>query len=310
MNITELFGIEYPVLQGGMAQIGMGEFAAAVSNAGGLGVIASGGLSGEQLREEIRKCKNKTSKPFGVNIMLMAPNKNELADIIIEEGVTVAVTGAGSPKRFVPKWKEAGIKIVSVIPSVKHAIRIEAMGVDALVAEGTEAGGHVGELTTMALVPQVVDAVSIPVIAAGGIADGRGVIAALALGAQGVQIGTKLIATVECPTHENFKTALINAKPTDTVVTGRSLGGPVRSLKNSMTVKFLELESQNASRSELEELTFGSLRKAVVEGDLENGSVMVGQISGMINEITTVDKVITSMFEEAGKIYSNMKDII
>lgn len=310
MKITDLLGIEYPVLLGAMAKIGMGEFAASVSNAGGLGVIASGGMSGDKLREEIRKCKNKTNKPFGVNIMLMAPNKKELAEIIIEEAVPVAVTGAGSPIRFVKKWKDAGLIVISVVPSVKNAIRVAAMGVDALVAEGTEAGGHVGELTTMALVPQVVDAVSIPVIAAGGIADGRGLVAALALGASGVQIGTKFIATAECPTHENFKSALLNAEASDTVVTGRSLGGPVRGLKNNMTVKFLELESRNASRDELEKLVFGSLDKAVVEGDLENGSVMVGQIAGMVNEITTVEEVITSMFEEIEKVFSHIKEML
>ncbi|MCM8709501.1 enoyl-[acyl-carrier-protein] reductase FabK [Clostridium sp. SYSU_GA19001] len=306
MSIARLLNIKYPIFQGGMAQIALAELAAAVSNAGGLGIIAAGGFSADRLREEIRKCKTLTDKPFGVNIMLMAPNREELADVIVEEGVKVVTTGAGSPAPFMKKWKEAGIKVIPVVPSVKLAKKVEQLGVDAVIAEGTESGGHVGETTTMALVPQVVDAVSIPVIAAGGIGDGRGVAAAFALGAQGVQVGTRFLATEECPTHENFKKAVVNASDEDTLVTGRSIGGPVRSIKNKMTLKYLELESRKASRDELEELALGSLRKAVLDGDTENGSVMAGQICGLITEITTVEKVITSMFEEAKEVCKNL----
>ncbi|MCS5422978.1 MULTISPECIES: nitronate monooxygenase [Psychrilyobacter] len=307
MKITELLGIEYPIFLGGMAQICMGEFAASVSNAGGLGVIASGGMSADDLRREIRICKGLTDKPFGVNIMLMMHNRAELAEVLVEEKVNVAVTGAGNPAPFLEMWKEAGIKVITVIPSVKIAKKMEALGVDAVVAEGTEAGGHVGETTTMALLPQVVDALSIPVIGAGGIADGRGVVAAFALGAQGVQVGTRFVATKECPVHENFKIAVLEASDTDTLVTGRSLGGPVRGIKNPMTMKFLELEKRSASRDELEELSLGSLRKAVFEGDKENGSVMAGQICGMVNEITTVKEAITTIFEEAKEVLTNLK---
>lgn len=308
MSITKLLGIKYPILQGGMAQIALAPLAAAVSNAGGLGIIASGGFSADRLREEIRKCKELTDKPFGVNLMLMAPNKDELAQVIVEEGVKVVTTGAGNPAPFIEMWKKAGVKIIPVIPSVKIAKKMESLGVDAIVAEGTEAGGHVGETTTMALIPQIVDAVNIPVIAAGGIADGRGIVAAYALGAQGVQVGTRFLATEECPVHENFKKAVLECGDTDTLVTGRSLGGPVRSIKNPMTVKFLELERRGASRDELEELSLGSLRKAVLDGDTENGSVMSGQISGMINEITTVEKAITTMFEEVNEVLEVLRN--
>lgn len=307
MSITKLLGIKYPIIQGGMAQIALAPLAAAVSNAGGLGIIGSGGFSGDRLREEIRKCRELTDKPFGVNIMLMAPNKQELAEIVVEEGVKVVTTGAGNPAPFMEMWKKAGIKVIPVIPSVKIAKKMEAIGADAIVAEGTEAGGHVGETTTMALVPQVVDAVNIPVIAAGGIADGRGIIAAYALGAQGVQVGTRFLATEECPTHDNFKKAVVECGDADTIVTGRSLGGPVRSIRNSMTVKFLELETRGASRDELEELSLGSLRRAVLDGDTETGSVMSGQISGLITKITTVEEAITSMFEEAKNVFEGLE---
>ena len=307
MSITKILGTKYPIIQGGMAQIALAPLAAAVSNAGGLGIIAAGGFTGDRLRDEIRKCKELTDKPFGVNIMLMAHNKEELAQIIVEEDIKVVTTGAGTPEPFMKMWKEAGIKVIPVIPSVKIAKKMEAIGADAVVAEGTEAGGHVGETTTMALVPQVADAVNIPVIAAGGIADGRGVIAAYALGAQGVQVGTRFLATEECPTHENFKQAVIECKDADTLVTGRSLGGPVRSIKNSMTVKFLELERRGASRDELEELSLGSLRKAVLDGDVENGSVMSGQISGLVTEITTVEEAITTMFEDAKNVFDKLE---
>ena len=299
MNINELMNIEYPILQGGMAQISNAELASAVSNAGGLGIIAAGGLSADRLREEIRKCKSLTMKPFGVNLMLMATNSDELAEVVIEEGVKVVTTGAGSPSKYIQKWKQSRIIVVPVVPSVDLARKMELLGADALIAEGTEAGGHVGETTTMALIPQVFDAVSVPVIAAGGIADGRGVAAAFALGAQGVQVGTRFLATIECPVHENFKHEVIKARDTDTIVTGRSIGGPVRSIKNKMTYAFQRLEKMNASRDELEELSLGSLRKAALEGDVQNGSVMVGQISGLVNEVITVEEVITNMFSEA-----------
>lgn len=310
MKINEMLNIEYPILLGGMAQISMGEFAGAVSNAGGLGVIASGGLSADRLREEIGKCKKMTDKPFGVNLMLMAPNRDELAKVIVDEGVKVVVTGAGSPAPYIQMWKDAGIKIISVIQSVKIAKRVEAMGVDAIVAEGTEAGGHVGETTTMALVPQVVDAVSIPVIAAGGIADGRGVVAAMALGAEGVQVGTRFLVAEECPVHESFKEEVLQAIDTDTLVTGRSIGGPVRGIRNEMTLEFLELESRKASRDELEELSMGSLRKAVFEGDMIGGSVMAGQICGMVSEAGSVKEIIDSIFEDVKKICSNLGNVI
>lgn len=310
MSITKLLNIKYPIFQGAMAQIALAELAAAVSNAGGLGIIAAGGFTADRLREEIRKCKKLTDKPFAVNIMLMAHNRDELAQVIIEEGVKVVTTGAGSPAPYMEMWKEAGIVVIPVVPSVKIAKKMEAIGADAVVAEGTEAGGHVGETTTMAIVPQVVDAVSIPVIAAGGVGDGRGIAAVFALGAQGVQVGTRFLATVECPTHENFKKAVIEAIDTDTLVTGRSLGGPVRSIKNEMTQKYLELEKISASRDELEALALGSLRRAVLEGDTQTGSVMAGQICGLINEIVTVEEVIISMFDEASKILADLNPSI
>lgn len=299
MSITKLLGIEYPILQGAMAQIALAELAAAVSNAGGLGIIASGGFSAERLREEIHKCRALTDRPFGVNLMLMAPNRDELAQLVVDEGVKVVTTGAGSPKNYIQMWQAAGIIVIPVVPSVQIARKMAALGVDAIVAEGTEAGGHVGETTTMALIPQVADAVTIPVIAAGGIADGRGMAAAFALGAQGVQVGTRFLATAECPAHERFKQAVVAAQDGDTLVTGRSLGVPVRSIKNKMTLEYMKLERENADKDELELLAMGSLRKAVLEGDTENGSVMAGQIAGLVREITTVREVITSMFAEA-----------
>lgn len=299
MSITELLHIKYPIMQGAMAQIAKAPLVAAVSNAGGLGIIASGGMSGEELRAEIQKTKALTDKPFGVNLMLMMTNIEELTAVIIEEGVKVVTTGAGTPKTYMPIWKEAGITVIPVVPSVMIARKMEQLGADAVVAEGTEAGGHVGETTTMALLPQVVDAVSIPVIAAGGIGDGRGIAAAFALGAQGVQIGTRFLATDECPVHENFKLACLKAKDRDTVVTGRRNGAPVRSIKNKMIKEYQRLEDENVDRDVLEELTLGSLRKAVQEGDTENGSVMAGQITGMITEIKPVDALIQEMMTQA-----------
>ncbi|KMY44431.1 2-nitropropane dioxygenase [Bacillus sp. FJAT-27916] len=309
MTITKLLGIKYPIFQGAMAQIALAPLVGAVSNAGGLGIIGSGGFTADRLREEIRKTKEITDKPFAVNLMLMMHNIPELVDVIVEEGVKIVTTGAGTPAPYMETFKANGIKVIPVVPSVKIAKKMEALGVDAIVAEGTEAGGHVGETTTMALLPQVVSAVSIPVIAAGGIADGRGIAAAFALGAQGVQVGTRFLTTIECPVHENFKQAVLDADDQCTMVTGRSLGGPVRSIKNSMIMEFLKLEQQNASRDELEKLSLGSLRKAVLEGDTDNGSVMAGQICGMCNELTTVEEMITEMFTEAQEVLQKMGQV-
>ena len=285
-KLNELLGTEFPIIQGGMANIATGEFAAACSNAGALGVIATGHLrSGEALRTEIQTCKRLTDKPFGVNVMLKNPCADDFARIIIEEGVTVVTTGAGNPGKYIPAWKASGVKVIPVVAASILARRLVNLGADAIIAEGTESGGHVGEMTTMALVPQVIDAVDVPGIAAGGIADGRQFAAALALGACGVQIGTCLLASEECPIHENYKQALLKAKDSDTTVTGRSVGGPVRVLKNKMARQYLQMEKEGASLEELEKVTLGALRRAVFEGDIAMGSVMTGQVAGMLHEI-------------------------
>lgn len=302
MSITTLLGIKYPIIQGAMAQIAKAPLVSAVSNAGGLGIIASGGMSADDLRAEIRKTKALTDKPFGVNLMLMMENIKELTEVLIEEGVKIITTGAGTPKSFMPIWKEAGIIVMPVVPSVMIAKRMEKLGADIVIAEGTEAGGHVGETTTMALLPQIVDAVSIPVVGAGGVADGRGIAACFALGAQGVQIGTRFLATEECPVHPNFKAAMLKASDRDTTVTGRKAGAPVRSIKNKMIKEYLRLEDENVDRDTLEALTLGSLRKAVLEGDTENGSIMAGQITGMITEVKSCEALITEMMEEAKRV--------
>lgn len=307
MTITKLLGIKYPVFQGAMAQIARHQLASAVSNAGGLGIIASGGMSPEQLREEIVNCKKYTDKPFAVNLMLMMNNINEIIDVIIDEGVGIVTTGAGTPRKYMPKLKEAGIKVIPVIPSVKAAKKMEELGCDAVVVEGMEAGGHVGESTTMALLPQVTSAVNIPVIAAGGIADGRGVAAAYCLGASGVQMGTVFLATEECPVSENYKNAIIEAVDTSTTLTGTKFGAPVRGIKNELTKRYHELEEKSSTLMELEELTLGSLRKAAYEGDVENGSIMSGQIAGLVNEIRPVKDVIEGIFEEAQKVLEETK---
>ena len=307
MSITKLLGIKYPVFQGAMAQIARYQLASAVSNAGGLGIIASGGMSPEQLREEIVNCKKYTDKPFAVNLMLMMHNINEIIDVVIDEGVGIVTTGAGTPRKYMPKLKEAGIKVIPVIPSVKAAKKMEELGCDAVVVEGMEAGGHVGESTTMALLPQVTNAVSIPVIAAGGIADGRGVAAAYCLGASGVQMGTVFLATEECPVSENYKNAIIEAVDTSTTLTGTKFGAPVRGIKNELTKRYHELEEKSSTLMELEELTLGSLRKAAYEGDVENGSIMSGQIAGLVNEIRPVKDVIEGIFEEAQKVLEETK---
>lgn len=307
MAITKLLGIKYPVFQGGMAQIARHELASAVSNAGGLGIIASGGMSIEQIREEIVNCKKHTDKPFAVNLMLMMHNIDEIIDVVIEEGVGIVTTGAGTPRKYMPKLKEAGIKVIPVIPSVKAAKKMEELGCDAVVVEGMEAGGHVGESTTMALLPQVTSAVNIPIIAAGGIADGRGVAAAYCLGASGVQMGTVFLATEECPVSENYKNAIIEAVDTSTTLTGTKFGAPVRGIKNELTKRYHELEERSSTLMELEELTLGSLRKAAYEGDVENGSIMSGQIAGLVNEIRPVKDVIEGIFEEAQKVLEETK---
>ena len=295
MKINELLGTEFPIIQGGMANIATGAFAAAVSNAGALGLIGSGGMDAETLRKEIRTAKASTGKPFGVNLMLMNPHIDELAKVVVEEGVKVVTTGAGNPGKYVPAWKEAGIKVFPVVAAPILAKRLERYEVDGFIAEGTESGGHVGEMTTMALVPQVVDAVSAPVIAAGGIADGRQMAAAYALGACGVQVGTCLLVSEECPIHPNYKQALIKAGANDTVVTGRTTGAPVRVLKNKMARQYLEMEKENMPLAEREKLTLGSLRRAVFDGDLDTGSFMSGQVAGMLHEVKPLRKIFEEM---------------
>ena len=297
-KLNELLGTEFPIIQGGMANIATGEFAAACSNAGALGVIATGGmLEADLLRKQIRICKSLTDKPFGVNLMLMNPCADEMAQIIIEEGVQVVTTGAGSPGKYIPAWKAAGIKVLPVVAASILAKRLVNQGADAIIAEGMESGGHVGEMTTMALVPQVVDAVSVPVIAAGGIADGRQLAAALALGACGVQVGTCLLASEECPIHENYKAALLKAKDSDTIVTGRSVGAPVRVLKNRMSREYVRQEKAGADKMELEKYTLGSLRRAVFEGDTTTGSLMAGQVAGMLHEVRPVADILNDLWE-------------
>ena len=298
IKLSELLGTEFPIIQGGMANIATGEFAAACSNAGALGVIATGGmLEAGLLREQIHICKRLTDKPFGVNLMLMNPCADEMAQIIIEEGVQVVTTGAGSPGKYIPAWKAAGIKVLPVVAASILAKRLVNQGADAIIAEGMESGGHVGEMTTMALVPQVVDAVSVPVIAAGGIADGRQLAAALALGACGVQVGTCLLASEECPIHPNYKAALLKAGDSDTIVTGRTVGAPVRVLKNRMSREYVRQEKAGADKMELEKYTLGSLRRAVFEGDTTTGSLMAGQVAGMLHEVRPVADILNDLWE-------------
>lgn len=297
-EITKLLGIEYPIIQGGMAWVAEYHLAAAVSNAGGLGLIGAASAPAQWVREQIQEEKKLTDKPFGVNIMLMSPYADDVAKVVVEEGVKVVTTGAGSPEKYMKMWKEAGVKVIPVVASVALAKRMERCGADALVAEGTEAGGHIGENTTMVLVPQVADAVSIPVIAAGGIADGRGVAAAFMLGARGVQLGTHFVVTKESIVHENYKDRIIKAKDIDSRVTGRTTGHPVRALRNEMTKKYLELENKGAGFEELEQLTLGGLRKAVVEGDVKNGSVMAGQSAAMVKEKLSCKELIEKLVRE------------
>jgi len=302
MNNFDFFhklGIKYPVIQGGMAWVSDSSLAAAVSNAGGLGIIAAGTAPADYIREEIRKAKQLTDKPFGVNIMLLNEFAEQIAKLICEEGIKVVTTGAGSPGKYIKMWKEHGITIIPVVPSVALAKRMEKEGADAVIAEGGESGGHVGELTTMALLPQVVDAVQIPVIAAGGIGDGRGIAAAFMLGASGVQMGTRFVVSRECTVHQNYKDRVLKARDTDTVVTGRPTGHPVRVLKNKLTRQFEELERTSSDLGKFEALGVGALRKAVKEGDIDYGSVMAGQIAGLMKEEKTCLEIIEEIFSQA-----------
>lgn len=298
-RITELLNIEYPIIQGGMAWVAEHNLAAAVSNAGGLGLIGAASAPAEVVREEIRKCRELTDKPFGVNVMLLNPNAQEVAQVIVEEGVKVVTTGAGNPAKFMELWKNAGVKVIPVVASVAMAKLMERTGADAVVAEGMESGGHIGSTTTMALVPQVVDAVSVPVIAAGGIGDGRGFAASIMLGAEAVQIGTRFVVAKESIVHANYKQQVVKAKDIDSTVTGMSTGHPVRSLRNKMTKEYQKLEKEGADFMELEKLTLGSLRKAVIEGDVVNGTLMAGQIAGLIKEEQSCNEIVQDIMGQA-----------
>ncbi len=301
-EITKLLGIEYPIIQGGMAWVAEHHLAAGVSEAGGLGLIGAAAAPAEWVREQIREAKKLTDKPFGVNIMLMSPYVADVAKVVAEEGVKVVTTGAGNPEEYMDMWKAAGVKVIPVVASVALAKRMARSGADAVVAEGCEAGGHIGETTTMALVPQVVDAVDIPVIAAGGIADGRGIAAAFMLGARAVQLGTVFVTAKEAQVHANYKERIIKAKDIDTRVTGRTTGHPVRALRNDMTKKYLELEAAGAGLEELEHITVGSLRAAVVDGDVKNGTIMAGQIAGLVKKEETCKELIGRLVQETDKL--------
>lgn len=297
-RITELLGIQYPIIQGGMAWVAEHNLAAAVSEAGGFGLIGGANAPAEVVRDEIRKTRELTDKPFGVNVMLLSPHAEEVAKVVVEEGVKVVTTGAGNPEKFMAMWKEAGIKVIPVVASVAHAKRMEKYGADAIVAEGMESGGHIGEQTTMTLVPQVVDSVSIPVIAAGGIGDGRGIAAAFMLGAEAVQMGTRFVVAEESIVHSNYKERIIKAKDIDSAVTGRSHGHPVRSLRNQMTREYIRLEAEGKSFEELEYITLGALRNAVQDGDIVHGTIMAGQIAGMISKQQTCKEMIEELMAE------------
>lgn len=297
-RVSDILGTEYPIIQGGMAWVAEYHLASAVSEAGGLGLIGAASAPADWVREQIQEIKKRTTKPFGVNIMLMSPHADAIAQVLVEEHVPVVTTGAGNPEKYMPMWKEAGIKVIPVVASVAMAKRMERCGADAVIAEGTEAGGHIGETTTMVLVPQIADAVNIPVIAAGGIGDGRGIAASFMLGAEGIQMGTHFVVTQESIVHDNYKHCILKAKDIDSKVTGRTTGHPVRALRNQMTKEYLKLEQQGASFEELEHLTIGGLRKAVVEGDVVNGSVMAGQIAGLIHETLTCKELINQLVTE------------
>ncbi len=304
-NICEMLNIKYPIFQGGMAWVAEHNLVSAVSNAGGLGVIAAGGAPVEYVRNEIRKTRELTDKPFGVNIMMLSPSAEEIAYMVAEEKVNVVTTGAGNSEKYFEMWKEKGIKIIPVVASVALAKRVAKRGVDAVIAEGCESGGHIGSSTTMTLVPQVVDAIDIPVIAAGGIGDGRGMAAAFMLGATAVQIGTRFLVADECIIHDNYKEKVINAKDIDSVVTGTTTGHPVRVLRNKMTKEYIRLEHNGVGYEELERMTLGSLRKAVIDGDKDNGSFMAGQIAGLISKRQSCEQIITEIVSEADKLLRN-----
>lgn len=306
MKLQELLGIKYPIIQGGMANIATGEFAAAVSNAGALGLVASGGMNHEQLRKEIIRCRECTDKPFGVNLMLMNPDADAIAEMLYEEKVGVITTGAGNPGKYIARWKENNTIVIPVVASVALAKKMVQVGADAVIAEGGESGGHVGDMTTMTLVPQVIAGVDVPVIAAGGIASGEQMAAAYALGACGVQIGTCLLVSEECPIHENYKNALIKAKDNGTTVTGRSQGAPVRIIKNRMAREYLKLEKEGADKEELEKITLGGLRRAVVDGDVDTGSVMAGQVCGQLTQIRPLAEIIEDLYTSAQKRLAQM----
>ena len=298
-RVTELLGIEKPIIQGGMAWVAESHLAAAVSNAGGFGLIGAANAPADVVRNYIHEARELTDKPFGVNIMLMSPFAEDIAQLVTEEKVAAVTTGAGNPEKYMAQWKAAGIKVIPVIASVALAKRMERVGADAVVAEGTESGGHIGQATTMTLVPQVVDAVQIPVIAAGGIGDGRGMAAAFMLGAEAVQMGTRFCVADECVIHDKYKDRILKAKDIDSEVTGRSHGHPVRGLRNKMTREYLKLEAEGASFEQLENLTLGGLRKAVVEGDTDNGSVLAGQIAGMITKRQSCQEIVDEVLDQA-----------
>ncbi|AHM56486.1 nitronate monooxygenase [Peptoclostridium acidaminophilum DSM 3953] len=306
-RVCEILNIKYPIIQGGMAWVATSELAAAVSNAGGLGIIAAGNAPAEVVKEEIAKIKTMTDKPYGVNVMLLSPFVDEVMEVIYSEKVPVITTGAGNPSKYIDKLKEIGTKIIPVVPSVALAKRMEKYGVDAIIAEGTEAGGHIGELTTMVLVPQVVDSVSIPVIAAGGIADARGVVASFALGAQGVQMGTRFVCSTECIAHENYKMAIVGAKDRDAIVAGRATGHPVRCLKNKLMKEMLQLEKEGASLEEMDKKGIGRLRIAVREGEVVEGSVMSGQIAGMVSDIKPCEQIIEEIIKDTQRVIAGLK---
>lgn len=301
-RVAELLEIQYPIVQGGMAWVAEYNLASAVSNAGGLGIIGAASAPAEIVREQIIKCKAMTNRPFGVNIMLLNPNADEVAQIVVEEGVKVVTTGAGNPAKYMHMWKEAGVKVIPVVASVAMAKMMERAGADAVVAEGMESGGHIGQTTTMALVPQIADAVSIPVIAAGGIADGRGMAAAFMLGAEGVQMGTRFVAAKESIVHENYKQKIIRAKDIDSTITGASTGHPVRCLRNQMTREYQEMEKQGVDFMELEKLTLGSLRRAVIDGDTAGGTLMAGQIAGLVRSQDSCKEIINEIMEQADRL--------
>jgi len=307
--LNEMLGVRLPVIQGGMANIATGKFAAAISNAGALGLIGSGGWDAARVEQEIHDAREATDKPFGVNLMLLNPDADNIAELLVREKIPVITTGAGTPGKYMEMWKEAGARVIPVVASSALARRVEKQGADAVIAEGGESGGHVGDMTTMALTPQIIDSVEIPVIAAGGIADGRQFAAAMCLGACGVQVGTCLLVSEECPIHENYKLELIKSKDNSTTVTGRSLNAPVRIIKNAMAREYLKLEAQAASRDELEKITLGGLRKAVLDGDMKNGSVMAGQVCGQLKEIRPAKDILEELVAEGRRVLAEMSKV-